>query len=110
LEGTSGPVPIQIYAQPKAKDNVNDPLPKFFELYSSCSCVGSFLKESPNGKNVLEWQKLEDAASSKPEKADIAATISAIMAPKDAEELVCALAWTITNEIKSSIESHPDSV
>ncbi|KAJ7607878.1 FACT complex subunit SPT16 N-terminal lobe domain-containing protein [Roridomyces roridus] len=64
IEGTLGPVPVEILAQAK-KEQTNDSLDRFFQLYAS----------------------KKRAADSKPELVDMGPALSTFMAVKDAEEL-----------------------
>ena len=88
IQNVPGIPALEIYAQEKGKDTVNDAVPNFFALYQSLSTVGSLLKETHTGKLVSEWQKLVDDAAQKPEVVEMAPAISSMMAVKDAEELV----------------------
>ena len=85
------PVPIEILPVPKPKDPPNDSLAKFVKLYTSKERVGALLKEQPNGRLVSEFNKAVDAASSKPELVVIAHAVSALLAVKDEEEMVCKI-------------------
>lgn len=82
-------MPVEIIAQAKPKEAPNDALPKFFGIYSSKNCVGMISKETHIGKLVTEWNKLVSEASSKPEIVDMSPAVSAFMAQKDQDELVC---------------------
>ncbi|KAJ7632236.1 FACT complex subunit SPT16 [Roridomyces roridus] len=86
IEGTSGPVPVEILAQAK-KEQTNDSLDRFFQLYASKKRVGTLIKEVHRGKLINDWKKLLEAADSKPELVDMGPALSTFMAVKDAEEL-----------------------
>jgi len=81
-------VPVEIFAQAKAKEPANDALPKFFERYVSLRSIGTFAKEQHSGKLVKEWERLLSEASVKPETSDMSSAVSSFMAVKDEEELV----------------------
>lgn len=83
-----GIVPVEIFAQAKAKEPPNDALPKFFAAYSSHQRVGALLKDAQSGKLVTEWDKLVKEAGSAPEVVDISPAVSTFLAVKDDEELV----------------------
>lgn len=80
---------VEIVAQAKAKEAPNDALPKFFDIYSSKKSVGMLTKETHMGKLVSEWNKLGSETSNKPELVDMSPAVSAFMAQKDQDELVC---------------------
>jgi nucleosome binding factor SPN SPT16 subunit len=88
IEGKKGIVPVEIFAQAKAKEAPNDSLSNFFQLYSSFEKVGTLTKEQHSGKLMSEWEKLVGAAASKPALVDMAPAVSAFMAVKDEEEMV----------------------
>lgn len=81
---------MQILAQAKGKDIANDALPRFLERYTGVSRVATLVKETHSGKMVAEWDKLVAESSKKPELVDMGPAVSAFMAVKDDEELVCA--------------------
>ena len=83
-----GFLPIEILAQPKAKDAPNDALQKFLELYVSCGSVGALNKQKETGKLISDWENLLSASDSKPSTVEMSILISISMAPKDEEELV----------------------
>ncbi|KAF9052732.1 FACT complex subunit SPT16 [Panaeolus papilionaceus] len=87
IQNTVKGVPVEILARPKGKDAANDPLPKFFETYTSLKRVGCLLKETASGKVATEWQTLLNQANSKPELVDVTPALSTLMAIKDDEEL-----------------------
>ncbi len=84
-------MPVEIFAQAKAKDPPTDALPKFTEAYTSHARVGSLTKEAHTGKLVDEWNKVISEAPTKPELVDMAPAISSFMAAKDEDELVSSL-------------------
>ena len=88
LQTSSPVVPIEIYAQAKGKEPPTDAFPKMMKLYTSLGRVGTVTKESPSGKMIDEWNKNVKDAEKKPELDDMSSTVSALMAPKDEEELV----------------------
>ncbi|KAK7440234.1 FACT complex subunit spt16 [Stygiomarasmius scandens] len=87
IAGTSGVVPVEILAQAKAKDQPNDAVAKFFELYASKKCVGALSKEEHTGKLTSEWNKLVSDLKEKPELVDMGMAVSGFMAVKDDDEL-----------------------
>lgn len=89
IEGDRAQVPVEIFAQAKAKEPANDALSRFFALYASRKRVGTLTKEPHTGKLITEWDKLVAEAESKPDLVDMAPAVSAFMAVKDEEELVC---------------------
>ena len=91
IRNSNPPVPIEIFAQAKAKDAPTDAMPKFLEAYTSHSRIGTLMKEAHAGKLVDEWNKLVSEAEKKPELVDMAPAISSVMAPKDEDELVSVL-------------------
>lgn len=88
-------VPVEIFAQAKAKEPANDAIPKFLAEYTSHSRVGTIMKETPTGKLVDEWNKVLNASASKPEMSDATPSISSVMAVKDEEELVSSLLFGV---------------
>ena len=88
IRGSSNPVPIEIYAQAKAKDPPTTAVPQFLEAYTAHQRVGSLIKESHSGKLVDEWNKLLSEAGTKPELVDMTPAVAAFMAAKDEDELV----------------------
>ncbi|KAF8644153.1 hypothetical protein AX16_008680 [Volvariella volvacea WC 439] len=86
IEGMTDPVPVEIFAQAKAKEPANDALPRFFKAYSSHKRVGALLKEQHKGKLIAEWDKLAQESSPTPEVIDVAPAVAAFMAVKDEEE------------------------
>ncbi|KIK63712.1 hypothetical protein GYMLUDRAFT_162320 [Collybiopsis luxurians FD-317 M1] len=87
VEGSGDSVPVEIFAQAKAKEAPNDALAKFFDIYISKKSVGVLSKETHVGKLITEWTKLVSEASSKPEIVDMSPAVSAFMAQKDQDEL-----------------------
>lgn len=85
----NAPVPIEIFAQAKAKETPTDAVPKFLQAYTAHSRVGTLTKESHTGKLVDEWNKLLSDSETKPELVDMASAVSSFMAVKDEDELVC---------------------
>jgi nucleosome binding factor SPN SPT16 subunit len=83
------PVPVEILVQAKAKEPPSDALPKFVEAYTSFKRVGSLVKEACTGKLMTEWEQGVSKADKKPELVDMAPALSAFMAVKDEEEMVC---------------------
>jgi nucleosome binding factor SPN SPT16 subunit len=75
--------------QAKAKEPPSDALPKFVEAYTSFKRVGSLVKEACTGKLMTEWEQGVSKADKKPELVDMAPALSAFMAVKDEEEMVC---------------------
>jgi len=90
IEDDTGVVPIEILAQAKGKEAPNDALPTFLQLYTSSKRVGTLLKEPHTGKLVNEWEKLVADSDNKPDLVDMSPAVSAFMAVKDEEELVCS--------------------
>ncbi|KAF7322686.1 FACT complex subunit SPT16 [Mycena chlorophos] len=87
IQGSSGPVPVELIAQAKNKEPANDAFPRFFALYASQKRVGSLQKEVHRGKLIDEWKKALQDASDKPEVVDMGLAFSAFMAVKDEEEM-----------------------
>ncbi|KIP09266.1 hypothetical protein PHLGIDRAFT_103069 [Phlebiopsis gigantea 11061_1 CR5-6] len=87
IRNSSNPVPIEIYAQAKAKDPPTTAVPQFLEAYTAHQRVGSLTKESHSGKLVDEWNKLLSEAETKPELVDMTPAVAAFMAAKDEDEL-----------------------
>ncbi|KAK7043799.1 FACT complex subunit spt16 [Paramarasmius palmivorus] len=87
IEGASGPIPVEIFAQAKAKEPANDALPSFLKAYTAHSKVGTLLKETHTGKLAAEWDKLVKEAANRPDLVDMSPAVSAFMAVKDGEEL-----------------------
>lgn len=83
------PVPVDILVQAKAKEPPSDALPKFVEAYTSFKRVGTLVKESSSGKLMTEWEQAVSKSDQKPELVDMAPALSALMAVKDEEEMVC---------------------
>jgi nucleosome binding factor SPN SPT16 subunit len=75
--------------QAKAKEPPSGALPKFAEAYTSFKRVGSLVKEVCTGKLMTEWEQVVSKADNKPELVDMAPALSAFMAVKDEEEMVC---------------------
>ena len=96
-------MPIEIFAQAKAKDPPTDALPNFLEAYIAHKRVGTLTKEAHTGKLVDDWNKLVDEAENKPELVDMAPALSAIMACKDEEELVRVVVTPFCVSLISSI-------
>lgn len=88
IKNSNPPVPLEIYAQAKAKDPPTDAVPRFFKRYVGHQRVGTLSKEAHTGKLIDEWSKLIAEAETKPELVDMSLAVSAIMAVKDEEELV----------------------
>jgi nucleosome binding factor SPN SPT16 subunit len=88
IRNSSSIVPIEIYAQAKAKDPPTDAVPRFLEAYTGHLRVGTLLKESHIGKLVDEWNNLVSKTDKKPELVDMAPAVASMMASKDEEELV----------------------
>jgi nucleosome binding factor SPN SPT16 subunit len=84
------PVPVDILVQAKAKEPPSDALPKFVEAYTSFKRVGTLVKESSSGKLMTEWEQAVSKSDQKPELVDMAPALSALMAVKDEEEMVCS--------------------
>ncbi|KDQ60609.1 hypothetical protein JAAARDRAFT_31568 [Jaapia argillacea MUCL 33604] len=80
-------VPVEILPQAKGKEAATDALPKFLAAYSSCKRVGALVKETQSGKLIDEWKKAISESASKPELVEMAPALSALLAPKDEEEL-----------------------
>ncbi|THV07844.1 FACT complex subunit SPT16 [Dendrothele bispora CBS 962.96] len=88
VSGSGTVIPVEILAQAKAKDQANDAVPKFFEMYSSKTRVGTLTKEEYTGKLITEWNKLvSDKKGQVPELVDMSMAVSGFMAMKDDEEL-----------------------
>lgn len=51
--------------------------------------VGFLVKDRPTGKNVDEWTKALEKSGKKYEEVDIGPALSACLAVKDEEEVVC---------------------
>ena len=81
-------MPIEIFAQARAKDPPTDAFPRFVEAYCSHQRVATLTKESCSGKLMDDWKAALDAAEKKPELVDLAPAISSILAVKDEEEVV----------------------
>ncbi|KIY62352.1 FACT complex subunit SPT16 [Cylindrobasidium torrendii FP15055 ss-10] len=88
LKDPKGIIPVEIFAQAKAKEPVNDSLPKFVERYLATKKVGTMLKEQQAGKIMKEWaEALKTNGGAQPETVDMGPAVSSFMAVKDAEEL-----------------------
>jgi len=104
------PVPVEILVQAKAKEPPTDALPKFVEAYTSFKRVGALVKESSTGKLMTEWEQSISKADKKPELVDMAPAMSAFMAVKDEEEMVCArLASGVKGLLMHNVEMHSNS-
>lgn len=90
-------IPVEIFAQAKAKEPTNDAMPRFLAEYTSHSRVGTIIKETPTGKLVDEWNKALNASASKPEVNDATPSVSSVMAVKDEEELVSSLLFGVSD-------------
>jgi nucleosome binding factor SPN SPT16 subunit len=88
IKDNDNPVPIEILAQAPPKEPTNDAMPKFVQAYSSHSRVATLVKEPQTGKLVKDWETALASANSQPELADMAPSISSMLAVKDGEELV----------------------
>lgn len=88
IKNGNPPIPVEIFAQAKAKDPATDAVPRFLEAYISHSRIATLTKEAHTGKLVDEWNKLLDSSEQKPELVDMAPAVSSFMAVKDEEELV----------------------
>ncbi|THH10989.1 hypothetical protein EW146_g8192 [Bondarzewia mesenterica] len=87
LLSTKNVIPVEIFAQAKAKEPPSDALPKFLRSYTSHKRIGTLVKESCTGKLVDEWNKSLSASNEQPETVDISVAVSSFMAVKDEEEL-----------------------
>jgi nucleosome binding factor SPN SPT16 subunit len=85
------PVPIEIFAQARAKDPPTDALPKFAEIYLSQKCVGTLLKESHSGRLITEWESAIAEATNTPTVVEVGPALSSFMAVKDEEELASSI-------------------
>ena len=90
IRTSNTPVPVEIFAQAKAKDPPTDAVSRFLEAYTTHSRIGTLAKESHTGKLVDEWNRLLSETDAKPELVDMAPAVSSFMAAKDEEELVSA--------------------
>lgn len=88
VKESGGPISIEILAQAKAKEPQNDSMTRFLERYVSHKRVGTLPKETHTGKVATEWAQKVEKSAEKCDKVDISIAISAIMAPKDDDELV----------------------
>ncbi|KAI0797833.1 FACT complex subunit SPT16 [Abortiporus biennis] len=87
IQGPNSHIPVEIFAQSKAKEPPTDAVPKFFEIYSRHKRVGALIKESNSGKLVDEWNGLVGSAESKPELVDMTPAMATLLAVKDEDEL-----------------------
>jgi nucleosome binding factor SPN SPT16 subunit len=88
IEADKSIVPVELYAQAKAKDPPNDAFANFMKLYASHSRVGTLIKESHTGKLIQSWESAISNSNTKPELVDMSPAVSSFMAVKDEEELV----------------------
>lgn len=59
------------------------------EHYGAHKRVAHLAKDAHTGKIIDDWKAAVDSLTSKPELVDMAPALSAVMCPKDDEELVC---------------------
>ncbi|TCD65412.1 FACT complex subunit spt16 [Steccherinum ochraceum] len=84
--GPNSHVPIEIFAQARAKDPPTDAFPRFVEAYCSSQRVATLTKESHTGKLIDDWKAAISAAEKKPEVVDMTPAVSSFLAVKDDEE------------------------
>lgn len=106
IRNSNTPVPVEIYAQAKAKDPPTDAMPKFLDAYTAHSRIGTITKESHTGKLVDEWNKLLSEAEKKFEMVDMAPAVSSFMAVKDEDELVSICSSLMIVALNNATESH----
>ena len=88
IQSGDTPIPIEIFAQAKAKEPSTDALPKFAEIYCSHKRIATLLKESHSGKMIAEWNNIISTADNAPERVEVGPALSSFVAVKDDEELV----------------------
>ncbi|KAG8964979.1 FACT complex subunit spt16 [Tulasnella sp. 419] len=81
------PIPVEILIQAKPKDPPTDSIPKLIQIMSTGKRLGTLLKEQHTGRLVDEWKSTLNASEHKFDQVDVSASLSAMMAIKDAEEL-----------------------
>jgi nucleosome binding factor SPN SPT16 subunit len=72
----------------KGKEAEGSALTTLVEHYAAHKRVGHFAKDTHTGKVIDDWNAAVQAAASQPDLVDMGPAMSAVLCPKDDEELV----------------------